>query len=701
MSVPEALGAVSATTAKAAALVRPVVTPVYVALVWLLNEIASTFSVYVFGTCIGLLLGALSVAALRGSLARADAEATRKAKAASADATKKGTTNGTPPPLPIPPDVLAEALRHLPRWTKEPDVNRASWLNNLLDTLWPHIDTSVSETIKDSVEPLLRTAVPPLVSWIGFEKVTLGPTPPCVGGVKVMGSSSEEVMLELELVLATGLDIILAAYVFGVRMPVRVHDLQLRANVRVTFTPLVDQLPCLGGLEVSLMSLPEHVDLGLTIPPGIDLMSLPGMHSILRFALWKFVSPMLVYPAKMTIPIMPNGGVEPQSTGMIKVGEFCGSGFSSRTKLLGSGISASGMENKSFKQKPSSSFPSMSMVTGTGRYIVQLNTRDSRKITLQSKSSDQPEWDETHHFLTNDDSVLTAVVMTGNLKELGRCEIPIRRLVQDDRAHKVTQLHIPIGDPQLYLTLEPMPREPSSGNPSPTELADIAEDHELALEAHALELATLRVNALDASLRPNPQPDVPVLSCTLQYVPLGVESEVDTGAKGAKAEVNKKPQTNQNKSSKLDSDEDEDERDATKENKKLSQNSKDAPEPRRGILTVVVTRGVRILRESNAFKLPLPCATVTCAGQEYTTEPLVEKTKAPIWDEEFLFFNVAENETMSLSVNNKTAKGEFLGGFDLDVAEVAMNKEIADIYHLQGVANAAQVFVKARFAYMS
>jgi hypothetical protein len=28
----------------------------------------------------------------------------------------------------------------------------------------------------------------------------------------------------------------------------------------------------LGGLEVSLMGLPEHVDFGVTVPPGIDLM---------------------------------------------------------------------------------------------------------------------------------------------------------------------------------------------------------------------------------------------------------------------------------------------------------------------------------------------------------------------------------------------------------------------------------------------
>ena len=686
MGVAGALGAVSGAFGTAGGLVRPVVAPVYAVIVWLLNEISSAFSVYVFGTCIGLLLGAAAVAAMRGSLARADAEATRKAKAAAANA-KKSRRHGAIPPLPIPPDVLAEALRHLPRWTKEPDVDRASWLNNLLDALWPHVDTSVSAVIRDSLEPMLRSIVPPLVSWIGFEKVTLGPTPPVIGGVKVMGSNSEEVMLELEVVLATGADVVLAAYVFGVRVPVRVHDLQLRANVRVTFTPLVDALPCLGGLEISLMSLPQHADVGISVPPGIDLMSLPGAHSLLRLALWKVVAPLLVYPAKMTLPIMENSGVEPVSTGMIKLSVLGGSGFAARAKLAGSGAGAArrrpgGTDGNADGADRKSSFLSSTPFRGlnslvASRYLVQLHTRESRKITLASKSSDAPTWDETHHFLTNPDAVLTAVVTTTNLKELGRCEIPLRRLVADDRARKTTLLHIPLGDPKPYLVPVPVPKKPVSAlRVTPEELDALAEDHELALESHALELATLRVNVLDAATRPTPLADVPVITCELEYIPLGLEASSAAGG------VNPNPEP------KPDSDSEE------------ASGSGDDADERRGILTVFVTRGVHILSEASNGETR-PCATATCAGQTYTTEAPVEKTRNPIWDEEFLFFNVAPSETLRLDVRDGTRKGEFLGGFNLGVREVATNKELSDMFHLTGVSNAAHVFIKARFAYMS
>ena len=62
------------------------------------------------------------------------------------------------------------------------------------------------------------------------------------------------------------------------------------------------------------MGLPEHADLGLTIPPGIDLMALPGMYSALRLIL-QVRRPAHGLPAKMTIPIMENSGVEARATG--------------------------------------------------------------------------------------------------------------------------------------------------------------------------------------------------------------------------------------------------------------------------------------------------------------------------------------------------------------------------------------------------
>ena len=646
-------------------------------LTWLASEIASTVAVWIAGTCVGLIVGAFLVRGARLAQASGDKAAMKKAVKEAA----KGGKRGKPAPLPIPPEVLANALNHLPRWTRDPDVNRAAWLNQLLDSLWPHLDTAVSATIKESVEPGLRAAVPPPISWIGFEKVTLGPTPPTVGGVKTLGSNSEEVMLELEICLASGLDVVLAAYIFGVRLPVRVHDLQLKAYLRVTFTPLVNELPCLGGLEISLMELPDHLDLGVTLPPGLDLMALPGMHSLLHWALWKFVSPLLVYPAKMTVPIMENSGLEPKATGTVKVTVKGGHNFKRRTKLKGRAkLTAGGAGSPPpglARQKSSSSLiPTGVTSLVADRYLVQLYTRPSRKVTLASKSSDAPTWDETHYFLTQGEGCLTAVVTTTNFKELGRCEIPLRHLVAPHRAKKIAQLNIPLDDPEPFVAPVPAPRKPETPKPKKAELDAIEREFAGAVKKHATDLAAARARAFQRAVRQTVEPDVPVVSLDLEYIPMG----------GAGGDAGRVSLMSPGGTAARDSDSED--ADAIAEANRL------------GVLSVFVSRGLNICRENNA-KLPTPVAVVSCSEQTYATEAPVEKTKKPLWDESFLFFNVSPAETLSVSVHDKTPDGEFLGEFELDVAEVAKNKELTDGFHLEGVKNAATVFVRTKFTYMS
>ena len=65
----------------------------------------------------------------------------------------------------------------------EPEVSRMAWLNKIVDYTWPQIDTAVCATVRGAMEPILRTSVPPIVSWIGFEKISLvGWWPLCTPG---------------------------------------------------------------------------------------------------------------------------------------------------------------------------------------------------------------------------------------------------------------------------------------------------------------------------------------------------------------------------------------------------------------------------------------------------------------------------------------------------------------------------------------
>ena len=58
--------------------------------------------------------------------------------------------------------------------------------------------------------------------------------------------------------------------------PLEVGDVQVRAVARISLRPLVEELPCLGGAEVSLLGLP-HYDLSLRLVNRLDIMRVPGV----------------------------------------------------------------------------------------------------------------------------------------------------------------------------------------------------------------------------------------------------------------------------------------------------------------------------------------------------------------------------------------------------------------------------------------
>jgi hypothetical protein len=63
----------------------------------------------------------------------------------------------------------------------------------------------------------------------------------------------------------------------SIYIPVKVEDLQLSANARITIRPLVDTLPCLGAISISLTESP-FVDLTLKAINNMDLLSVPFVH---------------------------------------------------------------------------------------------------------------------------------------------------------------------------------------------------------------------------------------------------------------------------------------------------------------------------------------------------------------------------------------------------------------------------------------
>eukprot|EP01026_Neomeris_dumetosa_P028199 TRINITY_DN2285_c0_g1_i1.p2 TRINITY_DN2285_c0_g1~~TRINITY_DN2285_c0_g1_i1.p2 ORF type:complete len:484 (-),score=80.59 TRINITY_DN2285_c0_g1_i1:358-1809(-) len=92
----------------------------------------------------------------------------------------------------------------------------------------------------------------------------------------------------------------------------------LLSTARITIRPLVDTLPCLGAVSVSLLELP-YIDLTVDVIGGMDLMSVPGVRLAMQVGLKAALEDMIVYPNHMAFPLMENGGLPPKPAGMLVV----------------------------------------------------------------------------------------------------------------------------------------------------------------------------------------------------------------------------------------------------------------------------------------------------------------------------------------------------------------------------------------------
>ncbi len=59
-------------------------------------------------------------------------------------------------------------------------------------------------------------------------------------------------------------------------VPISVRDISFKSTARVTLAPLVEALPCIGGVTLTLMG-PPVMNFKLFLFGGIDLMALPGV----------------------------------------------------------------------------------------------------------------------------------------------------------------------------------------------------------------------------------------------------------------------------------------------------------------------------------------------------------------------------------------------------------------------------------------
>ncbi len=217
-------------------------------------------------------------------------------------------------------------LDFAPPWTKWPDYDRVLFVNSIVRTLWPYYNAAIGKIAVEATVPIFKdicSKVPAgLLQSIDIERLSLGRHPLAIGGIKAYHTKDDSCVFEAPLQWGSALRVKVGVRLkFGplvIHVPLEVGDAQVRAVARISLRPLVEELPCLGGAEVSLLGLP-HYDLSLRLVNRIDIMRVPGVKQLVDFVVAKVVGDMLLYPNKFAVDLMPGGGVPPPPLGMVEV----------------------------------------------------------------------------------------------------------------------------------------------------------------------------------------------------------------------------------------------------------------------------------------------------------------------------------------------------------------------------------------------
>ncbi|KAK9512887.1 hypothetical protein O3M35_001202 [Rhynocoris fuscipes] len=194
-------------------------------------------------------------------------------------------------------DVILARVDDLPAWVFFPDIERAEWVNKILNQVWPNVNHYAKDLIKDVIEPAVQESlIQYKLSGFSFQKMRLGTIPPRVGGIKVYDKnvSRNEIIMDMDIFYAGDCDIsfTLSGLSGGIK------DFQIHGMVRVVMKPLIRTMPLVGGLQIYFLNNPT---LDFNLVGVADLLDMPGLSDVLRRIIVEQVSAMMVLPNKLPI----------------------------------------------------------------------------------------------------------------------------------------------------------------------------------------------------------------------------------------------------------------------------------------------------------------------------------------------------------------------------------------------------------------
>ncbi|XP_051564335.1 extended synaptotagmin-3 [Myxocyprinus asiaticus] len=206
----------------------------------------------------------------------------------------------------------------MPAWIHFADVEKAVWINKILQQAWPFFGMFMEKLLIENIEPSVRSSSPHLKTF-AFTKVHMGQRAPTITGVRVYTHEvdTREVILDLNFIYEADVDIdadVKPAIKVGVK------GIQLQGMLRVILGPLIGQAPLVGGVTMFFIRRPTLLInwTGMT-----NVLDSPALSHMSESAIVDIIASLMVLPNRLCFPLIDQVKVDqmrfPLPRGVVRV----------------------------------------------------------------------------------------------------------------------------------------------------------------------------------------------------------------------------------------------------------------------------------------------------------------------------------------------------------------------------------------------
>ncbi|XP_076824018.1 extended synaptotagmin-2-like isoform X4 [Clavelina lepadiformis] len=282
--------------------------------------------------------------------------------------------------------------QHLPSWLYYPDVEKAEWLNKIIDQLWPYIGSYIKNLVTEQIQPSIQQSSA-LLGGFTFTDVDLGDRAPRVSGIKVYGDNltrRNEIIIDVQIVYESDCNIGMSVN----RLQAGICDLRIRGLLRLEMQPLLEKMPLVGAVSAAFIHMPT-IDFDLTHLANV--FDFPGFDSLLRGAIMDSVGSIMVLPEKYIVKLCPDVDVSklryPIPQGIIRVHILEAKNLEEKDRKLFGSFGGGSDPFVVIKVSPSSQHKKEQIYCNAGH-------RQNFKTSIQH--SINPTWNESFNVIVGD-----------------------------------------------------------------------------------------------------------------------------------------------------------------------------------------------------------------------------------------------------------------------------------------------------------